>query len=168
VNIGISNNKLMAKVASDLKKPDKVHTLFPNEIKEKMWPLPVEYLFMVGRATTVKLNKLNIFTIGDLADYDVNILKEKLKSHGLLVWNYANEIEDSTLRKSNYIEMKGVGNSTTISFDVDDRETAHEVLLSLCETVAMRLRDSHNSCRVISVSIRGSDLISYSHQKNLM
>jgi DNA polymerase IV len=167
VNIGISNNKLLAKVASDLKKPDMVHTLFPYEIKEKMWPLPVEDLFMVGRSTTVKLNRLNIFTIGDLANYDVNILKEKMKSHGLLIWNYANGIEDSAVRKSNYIEMKGVGNSTTIAFDVDDRETAHKVLLSLCETVGMRLRDSHNSCRVISVSIRGSDLISYSHQKKL-
>jgi DNA polymerase IV len=167
VNIGISNNKLLAKVASDLKKPDKVHTLFPHEIKEKMWPLPVEDLFMVGRATTEKLHKLNIFTIGDLANYDINILKNKMKSHGLLIWNYANGIEDSEVRKSNYIGMKGVGNSTTIPFDVEDRETAHKVLLSLCETVAMRLRDSHNSCRVITVSIRGSDLISYSHQKKL-
>lgn len=167
VNIGISNNKLLAKVASDLKKPDRVHTLFPHEIKEKMWPLPVEDLFMVGRATAAKLYKLNIFTIGDLANYDVTILKEKLKSHGVLVWNYANGIENSEVRKSNYIEMKGVGNSTTIPFDVEDRETAHKVLLSLCETVGMRLRNSNNSCKVVSVSIRGSDLISYSHQKKL-
>lgn len=122
---------------------------------------------MVGRATTEKLHRLNIFTIGDLANYDANILREKMKSHGILIRNYANGIEDSTVRKSNYIEMKGVDNSTTIPFDVEDRETAHKVLLSLCETIGMRLRDSHNSCRVISVSIRGSDLISYSHQKKL-
>jgi DNA polymerase-4 len=167
VNIGISNNKLLAKVASDFKKPDKVHTLFPHEIKEKMWPQPVEDLFMVGRATTEKLHKLNIFTIGDLANYDIGILKSKLKSHGILIWNYANGIEDSEVRKSNQIDMKGVGNSTTIPFDVEDTETAHKVLLSLCESVAMRLRDAHRSCRVISVSVRGSDLISYSHQKKL-
>lgn len=167
VNIGISNNKLLAKVASDFQKPDRVHTLFPHEIKDKMWPLPVGDLFMVGRATEAKLHQLNIFTIGDLANYDVNILKYKLKSHGMLVWNYANGIENSEVRKSNYIEMKGVGNSTTIAFDVEDRETAHKVLLSLCETISMRLRDSHNSCRVISVSIRGSDMISYSHQRKL-
>jgi DNA polymerase IV len=104
VNIGISNNKLLAKVAADLKKPDKVHTLFPHEIKEKMWPLPVEDLFMVGRATTEKLHKLNIFTIGDLANYDINILKNMMKSHGLLIWNYANGIEGSEVRKSNYID----------------------------------------------------------------
>lgn len=168
VNIGISNNKLLAKVASDLKKPDKIHTLFPQEIKEKMWQLPVEDLFMVGRATTPKLHKLNINTIGDLANYDVNILKNILKSHGELIWNYANGIDNSKVRKSNYIDMKGIGNSTTIPFDVEDKETAHKVILSLCETVSMRLRNSGNCCKVVSVSIRGSDLISYSHQKKLI
>ncbi|MEA4827077.1 MAG: DNA polymerase IV [Clostridium sp.] len=167
VNIGISNNKLLAKVASDLKKPDKIHTLFPNEIEKKMWPLPVEDLFMVGRATVPKLHKLNINTIGDLANYDVDILKNILKSHGELIWNYANGIDNSKVRKSNYIEMKGIGNSTTISFDVEDRETAHKVLLSLCETVGMRLRDSGNCCTVVSLFIRGNDLISYSRQKKL-
>lgn len=167
VNIGISNNKLLAKVASDFTKPDKIHTLFPNEIKEKMWPLPVEELFMVGRATAPKLHKLNIHTIGDLANYDINVLRSILKSHGQLIHNYANGIDNSEVRKSNYIGMKSIGNSTTIAFDVDDRETAHKVLLSLCETVGMRLRDSKNCCNVVSVSIRGNDLISYSRQKKL-
>lgn len=114
VNIGISNNKLLAKVASDLKKQDRIHTLFPHEIRKKMWPLTVEDLFMVGRATAPKLHKLNINTIGDLANYDVNILKNILKSHGEVIWNYANGIDNSQVRKSNYIEMKGIGNSTTI------------------------------------------------------
>lgn len=168
VNIGISNNKLLAKVASDFKKPDRVHTLFPNEIKEKMWPLPVEDLFMVGRATAPKLHNININTIGDLANYDIDILKNKFKSHGQVIYNYANGIDDSEVRKSNYIEMKGIGNSTTMAFDVEDKETAHKVLLSLCETVTMRLRDSQNCCNVVSVSIRGSDLIFYSRQKKLI
>ena len=167
VNIGISNNKLLAKVASDFKKPDRVHTLFPHEIKEKMWPLPVEDLFMVGHATAPKLHNLNINTIGDLATYDLEILKNKLKSHGQVIWNYANGIEFSEVRKSNHIEAKGIGNSTTISFDVEDKETAHKILLSLCETVSMRLRDSQNCCTVVSISIRGSDLIFYSRQKKL-
>lgn len=167
VNIGISNNKLLAKVASDLKKPDRIHTLFLHEIKEKMWPLPVEDLFMIGRATAPKLHKININTIGDLANYDVEILKNIFKSHGQLIWNYANGIDDSEVRKSNYIEMKGIGNSTTIAFNVEDKETAHKVLLSLCETVGMRLRDSNNCCNVVAVSIRGSDLIFYSRQKKL-
>lgn len=167
VNIGISNNKLLAKVASDLKKPDRIHTLFLHEIKEKMWPLPVEDLFMIGRATAPKLHKININTIGDLANYDVEILRTIFKSHGQLIWNYANGIDDSEVKKSNYIEMKGIGNSTTIAFNVEDKETAHKVLLSLCETVGMRLRDSNNCCNVVAVSIRGSDLIFYSRQKKL-
>ena len=167
VNIGISNNKLLAKVASNFKKPDRIHTLFPNEIKQKMWPLAVEDLFMVGRATAPKLHNLNIITIGDLANYDLGILKYKLKSHGQLIWNYANGIEFSEVRKSNYIEMKGIGNSTTIAFDVEDKDTAHKVLLSLCETVSMRLRDSQNCCTVVSISIRGSDFTFYSRQKKL-
>lgn len=168
VNIGISDNKLLAKVASDFKKPDRIHTLFPSEIKKKMWPLSVGDLFMVGRATIPKLNKMNIFTIGDLASYDLDILKYKLKSHGIVIWNYANGIDVSEVRPSNFIEMKGIGNSTTIAFDVEDKDTAFKVLLSLCETVGMRLRDSGNCCTVVSVSIRGSDLIFYSHQKKLL
>lgn len=167
VNIGISNNKLLAKVASDFKKPDRVHTLFPHEIKSKMWPLPVEGLSMVGRATAPKLRKLNINTIGDLANYDLEILKSKLKSHGELIYNYANGIDFSEVRKSNHIECKGIGNSTTIAFNIEDKETVYKVLLSLCETVSMRLRDSQNCCSVVSVSIRGSDLIFYSRQKKL-
>jgi DNA polymerase-4 len=167
VNIGISNNKLLSKVASDFKKPDMIHTLFPHEIKQKMWKLPVEDLFMVGRATAPKLHNLNINTIGDLANYNLEILKSKFKSHGQVIYNYANGIDASQVRKSNYIEIKGIGNSTTIAFDVEDKDTAHKVLLSLCETVSMRLRDSQNCCTVVSVSIRGSDLISYSRQKKL-
>ncbi|MBU3126723.1 DNA polymerase Y family protein [Clostridium tagluense] len=167
VNIGISNNKLLAKVASDFKKPDMIHILFPHDIKEKMWPLAVEDLFMVGRATAPKLHSLNINTIGDLANYDVEVLKYKLKSHGQVIWNYANGIEFSEVRKSNYIQMKGIGNSTTIAFDIEDSDTAHKVLLSLCETVSMRLRDSQNCCSVVSISVRGSDLINYSRQKKL-
>ncbi|MBU3199182.1 DNA polymerase IV [Clostridium estertheticum] len=167
VNIGISNNKLLAKVASDFKKPNRIHTLFPREIKSKMWPLPVEDLFMVGRATTPKLHGLNINTIGELANYDLKILKNKFKSHGLVIWNYANGNEFSEVRRSNYIEMKGIGNSTTTPFDIYDKETAHIVLLSLCETVSMRLRDSKNCCTVVSISVRGSDMISYSRQKKL-
>lgn len=167
VNIGISNNKLLAKVASDLKKPDRVHTLFPNEIKEKMWGLEVGDLFMVGRATVPKLNKLNIFTIGDLAQYDLEVIRERLKSQGVMIWNYANGREVSEVKNTNHIHMKGIGNSTTMAFDVEDKETAHKVLLSLCETVGMRLRNSQNCCGLVSVSIRTSDFISYSKQKKL-
>lgn len=167
VNIGISSNKLLAKMASDLEKPDKVHTLYQEEIKEKMWPLKVEELFMVGRATLPKLNRLNIYTIGDLANYDINILKDKLKSFGVTIWNYANGIEDSSVSGERKINAKGVGNSTTVPFDVEDRETAERVLISLCETVAMRLRALENLCWVISVSYKDGEFYGYSKQRKL-
>ena len=167
VNIGISNNKLLAKVASDFQKPDNIHTLFPWEIKEKMWPLDVGDLFMVGRSTENKLRKLGIETIGDLANTDPGILKYHLKSHGQLVWNYANGRDVSEVRKSNHIEMKGIGNSTTIHFDVNERATAHKVILSLSEMVGMRLRASENCCRVVSVTISNNQFHSYSRQNKL-
>lgn len=167
VNIGVSNNKLLAKMASDLKKPNMVHTLFPNEIKEKMWCLPIEDLFMVGRATAPKLRAMGIQTIGDLALADYNLIKYKFKSHGHMIWKFANGIEDSSVRVANHMVMKGLGNSTTISFNVDDRETAHLILLSLVEMTAMRLRDSGNMCTVIAVKAKTYEFYRYSHQRKL-
>lgn len=167
VNIGVSNNKLLAKMASDLKKPDMVHTLFPHEIKEKMWPLDIRDLFMVGAATEKKLRAIGINKIGDLAQADYNLIKYRLKSHGDMIWKYANGIEDSTVRISNYMVMKGLGNSTTIAFDVVEKETAHLILLSLVEMTAMRLRDSENMCTVIATKIKSHDFQRCSHQRKL-
>ncbi|WP_034328475.1 DNA polymerase Y family protein [Alkaliphilus transvaalensis] len=167
VNIGIGFNKLTAKMAGELKKPDLVHTLWKHEIKDKMWPLPVGELFMVGRKTKKKLQDLNIYTIGDLATADLKLLQGKLKSFGYLIWCYANGIEDSLIQNENDIAMKGLGNSSTIRFDVEDRQTAYKILLSLTETVALRLRDANYSCSLVSVSIRNAELLSYSHQRKL-
>ena len=168
VNIGISNNKLLAKMASDFKKPNNIHTLFPEEIEKKMWPLPVEDLFMVGRATKPKLNKLNIYTIGELARYDYDILIRVFKSFGKTLYEYASGIDDSEVRKSNHVNIKGMGNSTTIAYDIDTTEEAFKVLLSLTETTAARLRKSGNLCSLVAVSIKTNDFISYSHQRKLI
>lgn len=165
VSIGVSSNKLLAKVASDLKKPDAVTTLFPDEIKDKMWPLPVEDLFMVGRATAPKLRLLGIETIGDLACYDIEILKHTMKSHGVLIWNYANGIEDSVVKKSNRLAIKSIGNSTTMPFDVDNRREAHLMLLSLSEMVGARLRDSQYLARLVGVSYKNHLFSSTGHQR---
>ena len=168
VSIGISSNKLLAKIGSDMKKPDAITTLYPSELPEKMWPLPVEDLYMVGNATAPKLHKMGIFTIGDLARCDIEWLKYKFKSWGILLWNYANGIEDSIVSGSGHSIIKGMGNSTTIHFDVEDKETAYLVLLSLVETVGMRLRYGGFCCRVVSVTIKkAEDLTSYSHQRKL-
>ncbi len=168
VNIGISCNKLLAKMASDFKKPDRVHTLFPGEIKDKMWPLPVENLFMVGKRTAKKLRSMGILTIGDIASADPDLLKYKLKSHGFLIYDYARGIENSAVFPGYYMPMKGMGNSSTIPFDVENTRTARLILLSLSETVAMRLRYSRSCCSVIAVSIKYSDFRHCSHQQKLL
>jgi len=139
VNIGISDNKLLANTASDFSKPDQVHTLFKDEMRQKMWPLPVKDLFYVGRASAGKLYKLGIYTIGQLAQVDPNVLKAHLKSHGLQIWNFANGIDLSPVQPVTPAN-KGYGNSTTIAFDVQDAETAKNVLLALAETVSAWLR----------------------------
>lgn len=167
VNIGISNNKLLAKMASDFPKKNSIHTLFPEEIKDKMWNLPVGDLFMVGRATEKKLKKININTIGELATYDYDILKSIFKSYASVLHSYANGIDYSEVRSKNYIEIKGIGNSTTLKKDAKDREYALKVLLSLVENVAMRLRQHGSLCSVIVVSIKDCDFLHYSHQKKL-
>lgn len=167
VNIGIGENKLTAKIAGDLKKPNMVHTLYDYEIPSKMWILPVEDLFMVGRKTKKKLKEININTIGDLANTDTKFLQNRLKSFGLLLWRYANGIEDSAVSGNTLMNIKSIGNSTTIKFDVEDKKTAHKVLFSLTESVAMRLRGAKACCSIVSVEVRTSQLNFYSHQRKL-
>ena len=167
VNIGISSNKLLAKMASDFKKPDMVHTLFPEEIEEKMWVLPVGELFSVGKATVKKLEALGIYTIGQLAQTEVEILESHLKRHGQVIHNYANGKDKSIVLTEN-VQNKGYGNSTTISFDVEDEGTAKMVLLSLSETLAARLRQDDMLASVVAVSIVDKDFVSKSHQRTLL
>ncbi len=168
VNIGISHNKLLAKMASDFSKKNAVHTLFQQEIKEKMWHLPVGDLFMVGRSTEGKLTKLNIKTIGDLATYDLEILKSMFKSYAQIIHNYANGIDYSEVRRKNYIEVKGIGNSTTLRKDVICREDALRVILSLTESVAMRLRGNGSMCGLVAVALKTNSFYHYCHQKQLI
>jgi DNA polymerase-4 len=167
VNVGISTNKLLAKMAGELKKPDMVHTLFPEEIAEKMWPLPVGELFMVGRATSQKLLSRGIRTIGDLANYDLGLIKQFLKLPGALIWNYANGLDYSPVRPGGDFEVKGMGNSTTMPFDVEDSHNAHLVLLSLAESVSARLRQAQLLARLIAVSFRTNEFYNCSHQRKL-
>lgn len=167
VNIGISCNKILAKMGSELQKPDRVHTLFPEEMPEKMWPLPVEELFGIGRATSRKLRDRGIRTIGEVASQNPLYLKRFLKSYGLLLWRYANGRDDSPVREDGSIPVKGLGNSTTISFDVEDGRTAHLVLLSLAETVGMRLRRDSFCAGLVSVSLKTNEFLHFSHQRKL-
>jgi len=167
VNIGISSNKLLAKIASDFEKPDKVHTLFPDEIPEKLWVLPVRDLFMVGRRTAPRLYRLNIFSVGQLAHADPQFLRAHFKSFGNLLWQYANGIDNSPVNPSRP-PAKGVGNSTTTPFNVDNEKEALLFLLSLVETASSRLRAARLLAQVVSVSIRKTDLTFFSHQRKLL
>ena len=166
VNIGISENKLLAKMASDFQKPDRVHTLWRNEIEIKMWPLPGSDLFFVGRATAKKLFSLGIHTIGELAHADPHLLKAHLKKHGEVIWAFSRGMDVSVVQ-SEAPANKGYGNSTTIAFDVTDASTAKLVLLALAETVGTRLRAAKVRAEVIAVGIKTYDLSYASHQMTL-
>lgn len=169
VNIGVSCNKILAKMAGELEKPDKLITLFPEEIEKKLWPLPVEELFMVGRRTSPRLREIGIRTIGDLAKYPLPLLEKEFKSYGRMLHAYANGIDDSPVVPENEAEeIKSIGNSTTTSFDVEDKETAYKILLALSETVSMRLRGHKLCAQEIAVTLKSYDFKVYSHQKQLM
>ena len=166
VNIGISTNKLLAKMAGELEKPNKCITLFPEEIETKFWPLPIEDLFMVGRRTAPRLRKMGIRTVGELAAYPPLLLEKEFKSFGKLLHAYANGIDDSPVAPS-VSESKSIGNSTTTPFDVTDREAAYKILLALSETVSMRLRQEKLCAEEIAVTLKTANFQVYSHQKQL-
>lgn len=166
VNIGISCNKLLAKMASDFKKPNLVHTLFPWEMEKKMWPLSVRELFFVGKATEQRLSDMGIHTIGELARMDREIVVGHLKKHGEVIWNFANGRADGLI-EAEQPDNKGYGNSTTIAFDVTDVRTARLILLSLAETVGARLRKHQVKAEVVSISIKDTGLKTQGHQMQL-
>ena len=163
VNIGISTNKLLAKMAGDFEKPNKVHTLFPEEMKEKMWPLSVRDLFLVGAATQAKLNKMGIYTIGELAQTEPSVLKKRLGKYGETIWHFANGRNADAVAPVP-AENKGYGNSTTTPKDVETSEQGYQVLLSLCETVSARMRKDGKCGSCVAVHLRTKDFVSYSHQ----
>ena len=167
VNVGISDRKVLAKMASDFKKPDLTHTLYKNEIVQKLWPLPVSSLFMCGHSSVEVLHKLGILTIGDLAQADLPILQSNMKSHGKLLWEYANGIDDSVVETEQAV-AKGIGNSITLDKDATTMEGARRVLLSLSESVARRLRKAGQMAEMISVEIKYNTFKKVSHQTTLL
>ncbi|MGN0482536.1 MAG: DNA polymerase IV [Lachnospiraceae bacterium] len=166
VNIGIAPNKLLAKMASDFQKPDRIHTLFHEEIPKKMWSLPVEELFMTGKSSVARLKELGIFTIGDLAHTDCSFLVQQFKSHGKRMWEYANGIDDTPVI-SEKPDAKCIGNSVTLKQDLTKSEDAKITLLSLAESVCGRLRKAKKLAQSITVEIRYNDFTNVSHQCQL-
>ena len=167
VNVGVAPNKLLAKMASDFEKPDKVHTLFYDELESKLWPLPVGDLFLVGRATAEKLARGTIRTIGDLARADPETVQRLVGGKlGRQLWSYARGIDDSPVL-SQREELKGYSNSTTLAEDVTTAEEAGRILLALTDSTAARMRADGAKASCISVTLRGSDFKDRSHQRKL-
>lgn len=166
VNVGIGNNKLCAKMASDFTKPNKVHTLFMHEISSKMWPLDVSELFMIGKKSSEKLKKLNISTIYDLAHTDKDFLIKNFKKMGIMMWEYANGIDESMVE---YIRdnPKSISSSTVLPYDYKNLDQIYAVFKSLVDDVVRRLKNSHMFTNTVSVGIKYKDLSKISKQKKL-
>ena len=166
VNVGIGTNKLLAKMASDFEKPDKVHTLFPSEIPEKMWPLPVRDLLFLGKASEQKLLRAGIKTIGDMAKSDEAEIRQLLgDKNGRQLYRYANGIDDSPVR-SEREEAKGYSAETTVEEDIVTYERALSLLLAQCDVVAARMRRDGKKSSCVAVTYRTLDFKTRSHQKN--
>ncbi len=167
VNVGVAHNKLLAKMASDFTKPDKIHTLFEEEIPKKMWPLPVSELFMIGKRTVPKLYNMQIRTIGDLAKIDEKILTKKFGKHGTMMWEYANGIDNSEVQYKEE-KPKCVGNSITLPENINEIEKLEEILLALAEQVGYRLRKYDLLANTVRVQLRTKNFEDTSHQSKLL
>ena len=150
VNVGIGNNKLCAKMASDFEKPDKVHTLLKSEIKEKLWPLPVNDLFMCGKKTSIELNKMNIYTIKDLAEYDFQKLEKKFKSQAKYLKQAAWGIDESKVEERKD-KRQSISTTRTLPHDEENREKLKEVLFVQTEDVCRQLREQNLYASTIAI-----------------
>ncbi len=167
VNVGIAENKLLAKMASELKKPNMVHTLFKHEIETKMWPLDVGELFMVGRKTKRKLNDIGIYKIKDLATAETDTLKKLLGSNGIMIQKYANGCDLSKINIKHGSKEKSIGNSTTLKRDLYDIEEIKLYLLAISEMVGARIRNIKKVAFSISVNYKDSSMTRHRRQKKL-
>ena len=166
VNVGIGNNKLLAKMASDFSKPDKVHTLFSHEIKDKMWNLSVSDLFMIGKASSKKLHDLGINTIGELANTDIEFLIRHFKSMGKLMWNYANGIDYSEV-ESDYGNPKSISTSAVLPYNYSNIEDIYRELRKLSMDTGKRLRDKKMYAPNVGIWVKFHDFTKISKQITL-
>ncbi len=166
VNIGIANNKLCAKMASDFSKPNKIHTLYDDEVKIKMWPLDVGELYGIGKKSASVLHELKIHTIGDLASSDINFLYKYFKNITASLIDKANGIDTEEVDSSEYIP-KGIGNEITIDHDVYEKEELHKYLLALSENVGLRIRKMNKYASVVVLTLKNNKFRRMNHQKKL-
>ena len=168
VSVGVSFNKIFAKLGSDYKKPDAITTMYESEFRMKAWELPVSDLLYVGRSTNKKLESLGIRTIGGLAQMDEKILQSRLGKMGAVLWAFANGYDDSPVKRENTsAPIKSIGNSTTTPKELETDEDVKIMLYILSESVAARLRENGFRCRTVEISIRDNELYSFTRQCKL-
>lgn len=168
VSVGVSFNKVFAKLGSDYKKPDAVTVIDESNYKDIAWSLPCGDLLMVGRSAQKKLNAYGINTIGDLADTDVAVLKSLFGKNGEMLHSFANGTECSPVRHKDEISyVKSVGNSTTAPRDLVNEEDVKTVFRVLCESVSTRLREKGLKGRVVTIYVRDKELSSFSRQMKI-
>ena len=167
-SVGVSYNKIFAKLGSDYKKPDAVTVISKNNFKNIVWNLPIENLLYVGRATKVKLNNIGIYKIGEIAKFPMDYLKKKLGKCGETIWSYANGYDKSPVLNVEYeASVKGVGNSTTTRYDLTNNEEVKTIFYVLSESIAHRLRKSNLKGKTIQISIKDNDLNYIERQSQL-
>ena len=166
VNVGIGNNKLLAKMASDFSKPDMVHTLFLHEVKDKMWPLDVGDLFMIGKSTSKKLRDLGINTIGELANCEMDFLMRHFKSMGKMMWNYSNGIDYSEV-ETDYGNPKSISSSSVLPYNYSNIDDIHKELKRLSMETGKRLRNKKMYAPNVSIWVKFNDFSKISKQVTL-
>ena len=164
-SVGVSFNKVFAKLGSDLKKTDATIMILPDQFRETVWPLPVSELLYVGKATHQKLRKYGIRTIGDLALTDVRFLEQVLGKNGVMLWQFTNGLDQSPVSNIGAKSMiKSIGNSTTAPRDLVSDDDVKITLFVLCESVSARMREYDFVCRTVQIGIRDNVLCSYERQ----
>ena len=168
VSIGVSYNKIFAKLGSDMKKPDAVTEIQRDSFKEKVWPLHCSEMIYCGRATTAKLAKYGLHTIGDVANTDPEYLRQWFGVNGLALWRYANGTDASRVMHKDFVSpVKSVGHGITCVADLEDEEEVWKVILALSQDVGHRLRVHELSARGVQISVRGNDLLGTQFQGKL-
>lgn len=169
VSIGVSYNKITAKLGSDYKKPDAITRIERDNYEEIVYPLPIEDLLYVGPATSKKLRSAGISTIGHLANASEDFLKWRLGKMGLILSSFAKGLDTTPVHKTDHISsIKSVGNSSTTPRDLVNNEDVHLMLILLSESVCARLRELASKCTVVEVSVRNSDLYSFTRQRKIL
>ena len=168
ISVGVSFCKAIAKLGSDLKKPDATTVITRENLKKTVWPLPVNYLLYVGRSVYDKMRKNGIETIGDLANYDREIIKQQFGKGGELIYEYANGIDDSPVCKADSVrDVKSIGNGTTLPSDAFDEKSLRPAITMLSESVAARMQEKHLKARTVQITIKNSDFKSFTRRKTI-